>query len=316
MLHLTNGDATAAALAKAGIEGTIVSVDDILMEGPLRNALATPADLVHRATWLQARLGIPKGEYLAHAGRRARHAREAGADAREVVLWSEEDLFCQANLAHFLATAARPDALRVAAPAEGHVATLAPEALRERLARRRAVRAEHVHAARRFFDALASPDPRAVERFAREGAPVWPALANGARLHLARFPHARDGLGALERALLRTLEAGPRTFREAFAAYAAAPPGFYGIGDQQALAALREMAREPALAFVDDPRALEDAASDARWALTPLGREVLAGRKDAVEARGVDWWLGGVELKGPRAAWRYDGAEGLLRESL
>lgn len=306
MLHLTNGHATASALVKAGIEGSIVSIDDILMEGPLRNGLATPSDLVHRATWLQAHLGIAKGEYLAHAGRRARHAREAGAKGEEVVLWSEEDLFCQANLAHFLSTSAHPEALRIASPARGNVATLPPEELRALLARRRAVRVEHVHAARRFFDALASPDPRAVERLAREGAPVWPALAEGARLHLARFPHARDGLGALERAVLRTLEAGPRAFREAFAAYAAAPPGAYGIGDVQALAALRAMAREPSLCFVDDPRAAEDAASDARWALTDLGRDVLAGKRDAAEARGVAWWLGGVELKGPRAAWRWD----------
>lgn len=313
MIHLTNGESTAASLREAGIEGKIESIDDILMDGPLRNALAQPADLLHRAAWLQERLGIPKADYLAAAARRDRLARLA-ARHEEVVLWSEEDLFCQANLANFLAKAIAAPRVSLAAPAQGPVATLPAERLRALHASRRAVTPALVEAARAFWRALASPDPRALGSLAPSDA--WPALAVGVRAHLARFPGVQDGLGAPERALLRLVAEKPRPFEAIFpAARVDAALVAYGFGDSQAHALLRQMAlgAHP-LVFVDDPRALEDGRSPAVWALTPLGRDVLEGRKDAVEARGVDTWLGGVELKGPRAAWRWDDAEGRLQE--
>lgn len=314
MLHLTNGEATASALRLAAIEGDIVSIDDILMEGPLRHGLATPADVLHRAAWLEKRYLIPKADYLSHFGRRDRHARDPGGGKHEeVVLWSEEDLFCQTNLAHFLAKVSDISRLRIAAPPEGPVSRLDAGGLRALLANRRAVRPEVVHAARRFWEALASPHPRALVAFAAERASVWPALSEGARLHLARFPSTRGGLGALERALLATLIEKPRTLRDAFATYARSPPGAYGIGDAQAHAYLRAAATgEAPLCFADDPRALDDAGSDAVWALTPLGLDVLAGRNDAVAARGVDTWLGGVELSGAATPWRWDEPRGAL----
>lgn len=41
--------------------------------------------------------------------------------------------------------------------------------------------------------------------------------------------------------------------------------------------------------------------------ITEAGREVLAGRADHIQLNGIDRWLGGVHLKGPKAASRWDG---------
>ena len=46
-----------------------------------------------------------------------------------------------------------------------------------------------------------------------------------------------------------------------------------------------------------------------RVAITEDGRDVLAGRADAVALRGFDRWIGGVHLSAPLGgdvAWRYD----------
>jgi hypothetical protein len=43
--------------------------------------------------------------------------------------------------------------------------------------------------------------------------------------------------------------------------------------------------------------------------ITDAGREVLAGRADAVRLNGLDRWLGGVHLSAPQGGdveWRYD----------
>lgn len=45
----------------------------------------------------------------------------------------------------------------------------------------------------------------------------------------------------------------------------------------------------------------------ARIAITPAGRDVLAARADHVRLNGIDVWRGGVHLTGSdRSPWRWD----------
>ncbi|HEY3257328.1 MAG TPA: hypothetical protein VGJ64_00620, partial [Gemmatimonadaceae bacterium] len=66
--------------------------------------------------------------------------------------------------------------------------------------------------------------------------------------------------------------------------------------------------------------AMADAATsgrflDAELSLTDIGRSVLHGDGDWIELGGSDRWLGGVHLDGANAAWRWDFANGTVRES-
>lgn len=315
MLHLTNGEATAAGLRAAGVDGSVVSVDDILMEGPLRNGLATAGDWLHRARWLEERLGIPKADYLANHARRERAVRTAREGSDEVVVWSEEDLFCQVNLAHLLTRLADVprSRLRLVAPAQERIGPLPPERLRELLEARRPVPEARFALAARTWRALADDDPRGLEPLARGRDPAWPALADGVRLHLARFPHVRTGVGAPEHALLRALAPQPRAFAPLFDALRKDETWHaYGMGDAQALALLRRMARAPEpLVFADDPRATEDPNSPGVWAATPLGAAVAEGRERAPPPTGADDWLGGVRLDA-EPGWAWDADAGRL----
>lgn len=314
MLHLANGESTAALLRLAEVPGEVRSVDDILMEGPLRGGLASPADLVFRAKWLEERLAIPRGDYLAHAGRRSKWAREAPTD-REIVLWSEEDLFCQANLAELMGKLPL-EGLRLVTPPrdDERMGAMPLERIPTLLASRRLVDPARREAAARFWAALISPDPRAIERIASEPAPPgWPQLREGARLWLLRYPSTQDGLSLLESTLVAALREQAQPFAQLFALTQIAPLAGYGMGDSQASAALRAMAQgEKPLVYTDDPRALLEARADAAWGLTDRGRAVAEGGADAVRERGIDAWLGGVHLSGTESPWRYDRVRGLL----
>jgi hypothetical protein len=46
--------------------------------------------------------------------------------------------------------------------------------------------------------------------------------------------------------------------------------------------------------------------------ITEVGRSVIEGRADHIELNGIDQWLGGVHLKGVKAAWRWDRASAQL----
>ena len=52
-----------------------------------------------------------------------------------------------------------------------------------------------------------------------------------------------------------------------------------------------------------------DAFGASELRLTPEGESVLAGRQDPIQARGIQRWVGGVELLGARATWRWDEQE-------
>ena len=49
--------------------------------------------------------------------------------------------------------------------------------------------------------------------------------------------------------------------------------------------------------------------------LTPLGREVLAGKKDWQQINKQTRWLGGAEIKPGAGGWRWDPTEGELKRA-
>ena len=128
------------------------------------------------------------------------------------------------------------------------------------------------------FAALRSPDPRA-----------WAGLPAFARL-LAELPDVQTGLSVLERGVLDVLRSGVLAGDELFARVSMQerPPW---IADQPLFAVARDLAP------------LVSRSPDGRYALTPAGADVLAGR--AVRPR-ADRWLGGVHLGPGQPDWRYD----------
>jgi hypothetical protein len=298
MLHLANGESTAALLRQAGLEGAVVNVDDLWMEGPWG---VTPED---RARELERRFGIPAREYLA----RGRDELLAAALRQgEVTFWTEEDLFCQANLCEalrrFPPTHGVDVSLAMPASAEERLGHMPPEALARRFEARVPLSDARLRLAHRAADAFASPDPRAVEALLAEDFAPWPALHDGLLAHLRRFPSVTNGLDAVEEETLRILaQDGPLAFPDLFAALQRAPRFWpLGMGDTQVMAHLREMAP---LARIDGDR-----ADPAHWtvSLSDEGCAALEGRRDALEVRPVDRWVGGVHLKG-RRVWRWDEA--------
>lgn len=302
MLHLANGETVAALLRQAGLEGAVVNADDLWMEGPWGVA---PED---RARELERRFGIPAREYLA----RGRDEVLAAAMRQgRVAFWTEEDLFCQANLCEALRRFPPTHGVDVSlvAPAgeEERLGHLSPEALARRFEARVPLSDARLRLAHRAADAFASPDPRALERLLSEDFSPWPALREGVLAHLRRFPSVADGLDAVEREAMRILaREGPLSFPDLFAALQRAP-GFWrlGMGDAQVVAHLRDMAP---LVEVEGPPA---EPAHGRVSLAAPGRAVLEGKLDALDARPVDRWVGGVRLAG-RDVWRWDEARGRL----
>ncbi|HWH08646.1 MAG TPA: hypothetical protein VNX21_05560 [Candidatus Thermoplasmatota archaeon] len=320
MLHIVNGDATLRLLAQAGLDGEYAIWRDALMEGPAPNGLRSRADWEERAARNATDWGISRDAYL--AGVDEFHARLEKGDAEEVVLWFEEDLFCQLPLCYLLSLRRPDDATPWSVVChEDRLGEQSPDKLRLFFEARGRPTPGFVDLARRAWAAYGAADPSGLAALAaEEDFAAWPLLRRGLLAHLARFPGARNGLNAPEEAILQALRPRPLAFPDLHAKLAALETfRTYGAGDMQVASLLHDLAGGPVplvtLAGAARRDDVLERVRDATLAVTTAGRAVLAGEKDHVKLNPPDRWLGGVHHAPGRPLWRWDAAAGqLVRE--
>ncbi len=294
MLHLLNGDATAAVFPDA-LAGERAVWRDILMEGPAGAGTET------RAAWLAPRLGVTADAYT-HRWREGQATLSRAKEHDEVVLWFEQDLFCATNLWFVLD---RLDVVRVSLvfPAiddGGGLGALEPGAFGALLERRRRLTAADIAEARALWRAYAATDPMPLGRLQ----PALPFARAAIRLHCGRFPSVAHGLDEVEGATLTALDR-PLGFAALFrrVTTSAGLRGL-GMGDVQLAAILRDLAAGATPLIAIDQRELPFG----RWRVsrTHAGADVLAGRGDRLAMAPLDRWLGGVHLTPGAPLWRWD----------
>ena len=295
MLHLLNGDATAAVFPDT-LPGERAVWRDILMEGP------PDGDADTRAAWLAPRLGVSRDAY-ANGWREGLATLGRGKEHDEVVLWFERDLFCATNLWFVLThlEAARVSLVFPAVDAEFRgLGTLEPHHFSALFARRERLSLDELADARALWHAYAAPDPTGLSRYE----PILPFAREAIRLHCARFPSATDGLDALEQATLAALDE-EQDFSALFRRVTMIRPlNELGLGDVQFAAMLTDLAAGPTPLVALGDR--EPSFQHWRVSRTPAAVDVLAGRLDRLALAPLDRWLGGVHLRPGTRLWRWD----------
>jgi hypothetical protein len=233
------------------------------------------------------------------------HALDAGT---EIVLWFEHDLYDQLQLLQVLAGAREGVEL---IQADDHLGPLHADELEALWPRRVRVTAEMLALAREAWEAFRAPEPAALARLLDRDTSTLPHLGAATRRLLEELPDAQSGLSRTERQLLEPLVDGPHRPGELFIESQSREDAAFA-GDTWVWKRLAEL--QPLVEKLPPPPPLGDvhAFLAARVALTPLGRDVLAGKADRVEAAPLERWLGGTRLGGERD-WRWNGAAVELR---
>lgn len=320
-LHITNGDSVIRGLRMAGVPGDFWNWAEVLHEGP--------APLVsNHEEWLEIRARFHAecdfGSFADCLSRLRR--RDAVLDRctsyDEVILWFEHDLFDQLILIQLLdALAGRdlgetklgmicinqfPGAKRFLG-----LGVLSPQELASLAGTQKPVTPAELALGQEAWYAFRSENPHGIEVLANARHLALPFLAAAFRRHLEQFPSVVNGLGRTERQALALLESsGPMKGAEVFARmYEVEESPF--LGDKVFWQYLDRLADEPhPLLSRSTESTLEIATTTV--SLTDQGRDVLAGRRDAVALRGLNRWLGGVHLSGLKARWRWDTVTGRL----
>lgn len=302
MLHVTGYPAALEAIESAQFGGQVVMWRDPLHEGPVPGDL-TPEELARLRAPALERLGYgPEREWLESWSVRDRGLASSLEMDSEIVLWFEPVVVDQLQLLDVLrriARSARSSKLLVVSAPEG-LGRLEAQELIALFAR--AVPFDRVPAwAVRAWKAFSGEDPDELARMATD--PDLPATMQEIfRRWLEEFPAEGDGLTRTERGLLERLGAGPVRETELFPAWQQADP-WHPVGD----AVLRQRLEELAAGS----RALVDQPEAGTWRLTSLGRSVLEGKVDRIDAIGFDRWMGGIRVVAPdrvlrrsKGAWR------------
>lgn len=314
MLHVRCGHDIIGKLRSAGVPGEYLVWADPLCQGPTRAANGEP--------WYELRSRFIARAYGGDAGRIAESLREADDaldrhDAGdELVLWFEHDLFDQAILVHLLERLAKRRGGRLSivtldshpsVPRFVGLGNLDAPALAELFERRKPVTPAMLAAGSAGWAALCAPTPEPATELARSGLDALPYLPAALARHLRELPSTENGLGRTEQLALEAVEAGAATAGMVFEQVQEREPAPW-LGDTMLyaiLAALSRM-RTPLIRLGGSWPADGSGFAAARVGLTDAARAVLGRKVDAVALAGIERWVGGVELRGTRAAWRWD----------
>ena len=316
-LNITNGDSAAGTLSEAGVEGKILPWRDVLHEGPVDSSLS-----LEELSKVRARF-ISEGNWddFAHVSgdfvERDRVIRHLDY-FDEVVLWFEDDLYDQLQLIQLLdffgRGAARGKTLSVIV-VDGYIPPLSNDEIKALDKARQRVTPEQLELAKRAWKAFGSADPTSISRLLDESTSPLKYLAPALRRHLEEFPSSVNGLSRSEREALSAIQAGHSTPVAAFLEVARKQESIF-LGDIVFYSYLERLSgrTDPLVTWKDGTPVIAPTSESARefvegeLTLTPLGREVLAGRRDWQRIHNRTRWLGGVEIRPGEGGWRWDPA--------
>jgi hypothetical protein len=320
MLHIHNGDSTAATARKAAIPGEHLAWREALVCGPAPAGLSAEEFLRLRAKHLSEAYGVAL-DRCERELREQQAALSAATDHEEVVLWFEHDLFCQVQLIYLLHWFAQRELGRTKLslicigefPGIGRfrgLGQLNEEQLTSLFPQRQDASEAQLQLGSKAWQAYSSPDPAELLPLMNSDLSAIPFLKRALVRHIQRFPSTNNGLGRIENVGLELIAKGYRNFKSLFPAFVRREPE-YGLGDAQLYLEIKRLveAWSPLLKLSDGVKGASlDSAQMflSSFEITELGHAVLEGEQDFVRRNGIDYWLGGVHLEGNEAAWRWD----------
>lgn len=313
-LTITNGDSAVGSLSDAGVDGKIIAWRDVLHEGPVDASLSLEELSRQRARFIVgnnwADFAHVSGDFV-ERDRMIQHLDYF----EEVVLWFEDDLYDQLQLIQLLDffSNGTADSKRLSLiVVDGYIPPLQPEELRRLDAERPAVTGEQLALAKRAWSAFGSSDPTRIERLLQEPTSALRYLSRALFRHLEEFPSTVNGLSRSERETLTAVKEGHVTPVAAFLEVATKQESIF-LGDLVFYSYLERLSGKdnPLLTWRDGSPIVAPTPAEARdfvkqeMMITPLGLDVLAGKKDWQSINTATRWLGGVEIT-PQSPWRWN----------
>ncbi|MBL7473520.1 DUF1835 domain-containing protein [Robertkochia sediminum] len=210
-LHITNGDALTQTLEQLDLEGYIVTWREMLCEGKTTTDVGSESFWRQRFEFLNSRYKVSKKKFidltLKEYRNLCKHKKED-----EIVLWFEDDLFCQVNmlavlswlLKHrkhaniFLVKLTKKDKKGRWVP----LSDLNEKELRKCYEKRQLLSEDDIEYADYIWQLYCESNPMRLQNAINEHREAFPFLSPALEAHYRRFPSVKNGLNFLENRML------------------------------------------------------------------------------------------------------------------
>ena len=311
--NILNGESITGTFEKASLRGSYFAWREDLTTG------ATPAPGALSESWIEFRANeltrefeIEDREAVEEGLKRQEEVLESSLKSKEVLLWFENDYFCQMNQTYLLSWYARrsPSIPRISIldlKEDIFLGELEPADFAKLHSDHVLVSKETMALATRAWDAISSPVPLNQVAILVSDTSALPQLHRTLKNNLARFPSVENGLGRAENLVLEIAASGKRQFKDLFPAFSSRLRE-YGYGDSHVWNCIRRLAaaRVPFLTIsLPENKSGSPSFLEAEVIPTTAGLDALAGQADYVALNGIDQWIGGVHINNG-GTWRWD----------
>lgn len=319
-LIITNGQSGIDAIRKAGIQGDLMSWDDVLHEGPVPFGLSLAEMSRVRADYLASRGWGDARQILKRFEMRDRQLVEAPTRYDEVVIFVEHDLYDQLQLLQVLAWFEEnpaPNLTLTGVLPPAHIGYCSTDELRDAFDTRLTYPKESLVEAAKHWSFFTTPYPNHLLAAKEAKSEVLVHIGPAFKRLIEEYPDKRTGLSRIETQMLGLMNDGIMNPVALFRAYQKTEEAVF-LGDWSFWMVLHELAqgKRPLIATLNNetyrvPPEVGDCSElmNCAFGLTASGKDVLAGHANQLALKNIDRWIGGVHLTKDNA-WCWDSVNG------
>jgi len=286
-LHITNGNSLTEYLLELGIEGDILTWEEMLCEGPVVEVIDSENFLNTRKKFFQHtyNIEIDDNEYKEEI-----HKLNHTEGYSEIILWFEYDLFCHINLVGVINLLQQkkielPLYLVCSGRVKGEhelkgLPELKPDQLIKHYNQKIKLTKKDIELAVTLWKTYCGKDHNLLKPYIiKESSFTY--LSNCLKAHLKRFPDSQSGLNTLEENILKIISTKEIKSRHHLLGYALNYQGYYGFGDLQ----INRMIDKLSIFFTEDKDSIK---------LNRKGHEALLGQHNFSAELNNDIMFGGI----------------------
>ncbi|MBC9796324.1 DUF1835 domain-containing protein [Sinomicrobium weinanense] len=241
-LHITNGDGFTSHLKELKLEGEIITWREMLCEGRTMTEVGSESFWKARFEFLNKNYKISKTNFIEATLKEYRRLCNQKSQ-EEIVLWFDEDLFCQINMIAVVSWLKKhrkgAQISLVCGKKKGNKSFILTNHTKQQLLKlydsRTQLTQDDIEYADYIWQLYCSDTPLRLETFSKFNASQFPYLTDAIALHLHRFPTVKNGLNHLENSTLEIAAGRKIVSREKFVETLIKNESNYGFGDLQYL---------------------------------------------------------------------------------
>lgn len=300
VLNITNGDCTVEIMKKAGIPGIFLPWRDVLHDGPVPKGLSLEELSQVRAKFIISR-GWGTPENIERSFIERDNILKSFEKYEKVILWFEHDLYDQLQILQILDWFHENNKNRIKISLiciNKYLGMLSPAEMKGLFKYEELITDKHLLLSVKAWSAFRSSSPDDWNGLLNMDTTALPFLEDAIIRLLEEYPNVSNGLSRTAQQALRIISEGEKFPGRVFARSQESEDRRF-LGDSSFWIILHELldSNPAVLGLSQGKQLMLPTTNDQELTITPVGLEVLAGKRNWLDITNLDRWIGGVHLE-------------------